>query len=236
MEGIALGCVLVQHPSGSGTEAFFAEVAQAMVKQDVRVICLMAVPYCNLKESARRLCVCLQTCLASTVVEYPLVRHVVSSHGDSVHYVVVGRNSGFSGDLLPSSTVVEGLHQKAQWKEALFRQSGKSKEALCRQSGKTIWTTLDSPLPPALCKIIYATSTIRMGCFPSVWFKGHGRRSSAAAERRHLRDILRYSNQQYYKGMQKAAVAEALGDADEAEALASRAEQGPKRFPTWWSK
>ena len=106
-----------------------------------------------------------------------------------------------------SSTVVEARHSQGQWRRVLKRQ---------RDSRNM---TLDWPLPPARCHPIFTSTPPRRAAFASVWFKGMGRRSAAGAQRRHLRNVLRFSNMHYYTNMEKAKAAEARGDARKAKAF-----------------
>ena len=210
LSSLTIGAVLAQRPSGAQSRSWWTHVAEHMVQHHVRVIAVMALPMADVKEAARRLRICLVVAMSSAVAENKQVRHALSAYGDCLHYLVLGKNSGFGGPLCAPAVAEEGKQPTAKWK------------AVLRSQAPAVAGTMDMVLPPALCKYLFAeVAWDPTGLIAAMWFKGQERRSAARMEHLHIRDVLRSSNAKY-----RRELASAVAEGTQTEAAVEETQAG----------
>ena len=154
-------------------------LAQDLADHGVRVVMMIADPPRDIRGDGEKIVdslrfSCTPLCTALQIGE---------AFHNSVQLLVIGRNSGFEGDLSVSSAVAERPMTRGQWKQIM--------NFVPRHS---LQGTLEMLLPPIRTKIAN-------GVFCSVWFQGVIRRKAASkVQRNACREVRRQRKRQHSRG------------------------------------
>ena len=176
LSSICIGCVLAQSADLDVDVSLLDHIASTMVEMHVRVIYVASTPLVDMEAFAHRLVARLERHIfTSALAECSEVFRVASAYGASVQIIVLGRTSGFDGQLLQCVDLEQrGKLNKSVWKERV------------RQSDSSLQGTLDMILPPATCRYLCRCSEDD-GAFAALWFKGGERRNEDRRQERNAR-------------------------------------------------
>ena len=174
-----VGAILIGKGPEHLSQRQIHDVAESLADSAVRVVMMIADPPRDIRGDGEK----IVDCLRWGCVPQRTALQIGEAFHNSVQLLVIGRNSGFEGDLSVSSAVAERPLTRGQWKQTM--------NAVPRHS---LQGTLEMLLPPIRTKIA-------SGVFCSVWFQGVIRRKVASkVQRNACREVRRQRQPEHSRG------------------------------------
>ena len=153
---LSVGAVLIGEGKHSWTQAQWLQMAEGLIGCSVRLVMMIADPPNSIRGAGKRLTACIRFKGCKSV------HHFGEKSDSSVQFLVLGKISGFDGDLMLPSAFAERPMTRLQWKAEVLK------------TPMHLQDTFDMLLPPIKSKDV-------LGCiFAGAWLRGAEKRSDDA--------------------------------------------------------